>query len=406
MSLIGSVIQSGGGGAVSAEQYASLLADIGTNSLNNGLTNLRAAIYEGWSVTNMIDGIADEYNDETGIDTVTSTAAYNAVGDYYEPRTALTLLVQSDTTDGSTVFTDTSGNGETVTANGTVQHDTAQTVLGSSSSILFNGSSGDTLSVDHNTRYDLDGDYWTIHFWVRAPAGNSSTLEILNKLTASDGLVGWRVRISTTNKIEFVTSAGAGMTGGTTLTADTWTHVAIVKNNGTDKIYLDGVEDATGTFTSVSTGTRDVLAGGRDSDRNFTGHMSEIIILNDAAIWTTGFTPPTALSAAGGSTNYLLQSTAFVANEVPTSGRVVVLHDPIEASTLNTDLILSISRDDGATWTAATLTLDTTYSSDINILTSNDLDISGQPSDTDIKYKINTSNDKKQQIHGVYLQWR
>ena len=110
-----------------------------------------------------------------------------------------------------------------------------------------------------------------------------------------------------------------------------------------------------------------------------------------------------AQSAAATSTTIV--SNAFAANNVPTSSRIVVFEENVDTPTLNTDIIASISRDGGSTFTNATLT-DSGYvtgSSGQRILTGQ-ATISGQPSGQSMRWKLALANNQVK-IHGVSLQW-
>ena len=138
----------------------------------------------------------------------------------------------------------------------------------------------------------------------------------------------------------------------------------------------------------------------------YDGHMDEVRLLVGTAAWTTAFTPPTVAYSLA-SANMVLPSIPFATAATPTSGRLVVLYDPIDTVTLNTDLIFECSRDGGTTWTAWALAEDATFSGTVEILTTEDLDISAQPTGaTSIIWRATTANLKDVQIHGVYLQWR
>jgi len=51
--------------------------------MNIALNSFRIAVNGALAVFNMIDGIADEYQDETGINTTASTnESYDSAGDY------------------------------------------------------------------------------------------------------------------------------------------------------------------------------------------------------------------------------------------------------------------------------------------------------------------------------------
>ena len=109
------------------------------------------------------------------------------------------------------------------------------------------------------------------------------------------------------------------------------------------------------------------------------------------------------VSSPGGSSTIV--SNSFTSTTVPTSSRIVVFEENVDTPTLNTDIIASISRDAGVTFTNATLA-DSGYvtgSSGQRILTGQ-ADISGQPSGQSMRWKLALANNTVK-IHGVSLQW-
>ena len=73
-------------------------------------------------------------------------------------------------------------------------------------------------------------------------------------------------------------------------------------------------------------------------------------------------------------------------------------------ASVNTDLVASVSRDGGTSYTAVTLASQGTTGGH-TILTANNVDISGQPSGTNMKYKVETLNNKDLKLHGASLLW-
>lgn len=104
-----------------------------------------------------------------------------------------------------------------------------------------------------------------------------------------------------------------------------------------------------------------------------------------------------------------LVSTANTAETAPTTGDVVTLiENSTGTATLNTDIKGYVSRDSGTTWTQGTLTNEGDWGTNKKILAFHDLDISGQPSGTAMKYKITTHNQsasKETRIHATSLAW-
>ena len=104
-----------------------------------------------------------------------------------------------------------------------------------------------------------------------------------------------------------------------------------------------------------------------------------------------------------------LQSVATTAEAAPTTGDMVMLiEDGAGTATLNTDVKGYVSRDGGSNWTQGTLASEGSWGTNKKILTFHNLDISGQPSGTSMKYKITTHNQsasKQTRIHAVSLAW-
>mgnify|MGYP003149868323 CR=1 FL=1 len=98
-------------------------------------------------------------------------------------------------------------------------------------------------------------------------------------------------------------------------------------------------------------------------------------------------------------------SNAFTASSAPSTSRIVVFQENVDSITLNTDLIASVSRDGGTTFSTVTLA-DEGYvvgASGQRIL-AGIVDVSGQPSGTSLRWKLALANNASK-IHGVSLAW-
>jgi hypothetical protein len=104
-----------------------------------------------------------------------------------------------------------------------------------------------------------------------------------------------------------------------------------------------------------------------------------------------------------------LQSVATTAEAAPTTADMVMLmEDGAGTATINTDVKGYVSRDGGSNWTQGTLVSEGSWGTNKKILTFHNLDISGQPSGTSMKYKITTHNQavgKQTRVHAVSLAW-
>jgi len=118
-----------------------------------------------------------------------------------------------------------------------------------------------------------------------------------------------------------------------------------------------------------------------------------------------GFVLLTGTASVGGTSSTTIISNAFTSTSVPTTSRIVVFEENVDTPTLNSDIIASVSRDGGTTYTAATLA-DSGYitgASGQRILTGQ-VTISGQPSGQSMRWKLALANNQVK-IHGVSLSW-
>jgi len=124
-----------------------------------------------------------------------------------------------------------------------------------------------------------------------------------------------------------------------------------------------------------------------------------------AGIGGSGFI---GINWSGATSDMTLISNATTAEAVPTKGDLVMTYtNGAGTATINTDIKGWVSRDNGTTYTQATLASQGTTGGH-TILTAHDVDISSQPSGTSIRYKITTHNQSvslETRIRAVSLGW-
>lgn len=103
--------------------------------------------------------------------------------------------------------------------------------------------------------------------------------------------------------------------------------------------------------------------------------------------------------------NLDLRSAAFTAEAVPSEARLVIFQEDIDACTVNTDVKGYVSRDGGSTYTQITLVDEGDYATSKRILAGS-ISVSAQPSGSSMKYKVVGANLKKMKIHGASLLWK
>ncbi|MCR4341691.1 MAG: LamG domain-containing protein [Gemmatimonadaceae bacterium] len=211
------------------------------------------------------------------------------------------LLLHMDGADASTTFTDSSASARTITRVGNAQIDTAQSKFGGASG-LFDGT-GDYLTVPDSADWAFGSGNFTIDFWIRVAASTNAARIAGHQTTDSN--TGWRMGARTDNGNWYFDLYSGGslivnVTTASPLSANTWTHMAFVKNGTDYRFYKDGTSVGSSTDANVVGDYTGTFRIGSDIDAAafLNGWLDEFRISNIAR-WTTTFTPPTeAYSAA------------------------------------------------------------------------------------------------------------
>jgi len=89
-----------------------------------------------------------------------------------------------------------------------------------------------------------------------------------------------------------------------------WNYLAITRSSGTLRLFINGVQGFSGSITtSYNSGTVRFGTDGGGSSLPYTGYISNFRINPTTAIYTSGFTPPTAPTTAISGTSLLLNMT-------------------------------------------------------------------------------------------------
>jgi len=394
--------------------------DIATLALHQA-TNANAAKY------NLVNTNVDQYEDSTGVATFTDCSR-DTTGEYVSSATETQarfvsdsdtmFLLHSNTTDGSTTFTDSSSNAHTITqlGSGNTEHSTdfpPPTYLGTTA-IHGDGSGGlqTAASADWNMGTgDMCYEWWSYSDGTPASSKriiswNPTHETFFRPLWTAD--TGWnRWNVAGTN-YESGTFGSQGDDG-------TWTHRVFNRQGTVFRVYIGGIMQTFGIVPQTISGTMFTasnkfgILGRADSPGEYSGSNSfitEIRISKGNSRYPDGttFTPntTTTFNATG---NYV--STATTANaSVSSMGAVITYKNQSGTNTLNTDIILEVSANSGSNYTTCVLTAAGTFSTGILQAVANDLAVTAG---TGIQYKLSFANQssgvKEARIHGVSLMY-
>ena len=231
------------------------------------------------------------------------------VTDPYWPETALLLHGTGANAANNSTYLDSSTNNLTITKHGAITQGSVSPYSPEYSN-LFDGSSYITTAVSSGLA--LGTNNFTIEFWIyptsSAAAGlfNASAWSIPYSLTIYNGTFYASSNGSSWNIASAALSYAPPI--------NTWSHVAVVRNGTTFTVYVNGVSSATATSALGIYQATNIFTIG-DYSLGVTGNISNFRVVNGTAVYTAGFTPPTAPLTAVASTSLLTcQSNCFLDN--------------------------------------------------------------------------------------------
>jgi hypothetical protein len=153
-------------------------------------------------------------------------------------------------------------------------------------SLDFDGAN-DYVNCGNGSSVQITGTALTIEAWIRADAWKTNVWEggIVVKEGSSSG---YMLRCGDNGRVSFAWGNGSTwkeVTSNTVLLTGRWYHLACVYNGTTSKIYVDGKEVVSVSFTgSIATTSNSLWLGSSaaNSSRTFNGRIDEVRIWNIA----------------------------------------------------------------------------------------------------------------------------
>jgi hypothetical protein len=141
------------------------------------------------------------------------------------------------------------------------------------------------------------GDF-TIELWVYATNPTYAQGFFHVNATAISGTVaGYAIGVTAAGEVEYYSGA-TYTTSSSTVTANTWTHLALVRSTGTVKVYVNGVLPTSGGSIADSQNVTTALAYigvfyTVAASTTMTGYINDFRVTKGYARYTANFTPPT-----------------------------------------------------------------------------------------------------------------
>lgn len=265
---------------INGTQAGSTNTSIGSSTINNAQTHY----YVGVATDSQIywQGYISDVRVVKGSSVYTSAFTPPTA-----PLTAITntsLLLNG--TDAGII--DKSQSVKTITLNGDTKSSTTQAKY-LTSSMYFDGT-GDSLSLPDSTGFNFGSGDSTIEMWVY-PLG-TGTFNLITRGTSNfSGFI-----LSSTGFLDSTTGSSwnVNITFSTAITANSWQHVAVVRNGSTITVYRNGTSVGTASISgAVTSAAQSLVIGERAGQSNFQGYMSDVRITKGLARYTSNFTAPT-----------------------------------------------------------------------------------------------------------------
>ncbi len=322
------------------------------------LAFFKLSVYAGLSIYNLIDGLIDEFEDETGVDTAASTnESYDAVNDLYSPTKNTPVVSQENTVFG---------------ASHAIRNIADEALMG----YRFKSVEGidvPKIALLLHKDGNPSGNVW-VEIWSDS-AGNPGALitngQSVNVACSSFNSGDW-VDFSFSTKPTLINNQNYWMVLKGDYAYSVTDVVRFCRDNahllGWGPIHRDG--DLVSPFTN-------------------TWSADDLVFKLYKAIYD----------------NMTLLSNAVTAEAQPAKSRIVLFEEDVDACTPDTDIKAWVSRDGGTTFTQLPLVDEGDYETGKRILSSEAVNLGAQPAGSSMKWKVTTHNNKNLKLHGVAVNW-
>lgn len=228
---------------------------------------------------------------------VKGTAVYTA--EFTPPTTALTDIANTVLlTCNANRFVDSSSENQTITVGGDPQVISGSPYLSSTAyspathgGSLYVDGSGDELTIPNDADFQFGTGDFCIEYWYYGEWDSGTHIAMDPGASAEWCLVsdGSSLYVQSDNSVSNVTSHAIPA-------KNAWTHVCWSREGGDNRLFFNGVIEATVTNSNNYAGTTQITIMGdsQTSEGAPTGYMADLRIVKGDAVRTAAFTPPTS----------------------------------------------------------------------------------------------------------------
>ena len=321
-------------------------ADFHSLRTNIALAGFNRSTDHATTVLGMPNGFIDQFEDQTGVDDANSTnELYDTTGDYYGTSvTNINLEVESGNT------------GHTVT-NSNVTSDSTNKKFGTSSA-FFNGTSS-YMSIPDHADFQLggtSGGNFTVEYWQKSSSTTSSRVWSQFAGHPTENFMRGYYLTSEFVKVYIDSTVRNTLAPTTNISNNAWHHVALVRDGGTLRLFIDGTQEDTQVVANNANDISGIVYIGAHNGTSefFSGNIDEFRLSNTAR-YTSNFTPSTVAYTSdantqllmhfnGSSENLTLISETSTASASPDNAHIALFNEEGETLTLDTDIMAWASR--------------------------------------------------------------
>ena len=179
-------------------------------------------------------------------------------------------------------------------------------------SVQFDGVN-DYLSLSNSAAFNFGTGDLTIEFWIYFTGTNQSRV-ITSRMTTGGASGTWSVTMNNTYlSFTEVVSGEPGPSAAFSSILNTWAHIAVSRNSGTTKLFLNGSQIASAAQTkNFSNTSYPVYIATSPSESFIPAYISNLRVLKGTGLYTASFSVPTSPLTAIANTSLLTCNAATI----------------------------------------------------------------------------------------------